>query len=377
MCNYCSGEAEDVEFLVQANILDRLLSICGYCLMSDVLSNIAFTVANLMSFQHLRNTVRAHPVVNSILKAAEDLPAEKNFEFICNICYMCSNLLAAPAPSIGYSRNILLILIRHFKCFPTRDSVVLEATSGILFFLSAEESLEDRISFIYNCDVMGLVLEQLNHLDPRIARYSLESLYYYTSRPRSEYIDPLMSIHLDATLYRLTSHEKDKIKMLAFKTITNLVCGTDYHREYIASPQLLNILKVNIADALLDMKVRVAAASTLTNYIHQCKEIEQVDLLRNNKEVLSAHQLVEVVMFNLKPDHIEAPLTKQLLQLLDKLLELGELHRVSFGENPVQQAVVASPYREKLEMLDKSANQDLRRLYTSIINQYFEVEEED
>ena len=285
LANFCSGELEQTKYLLDIKFLEKVGHLMEKPLMSDILSNIAFSMANLVGTPEVRDLVRKHPIVTLILRKFTESKQTGNLELVQSMSYLCSNLLAFPYPHLGFARAIMILITRFLKSYRDKEDITLECVAAVCFFLSSEDNMEDRKSFLLGTGLIEIIADLLSSEDQRIVRYCLEVLIPWTNPPRSEYVDFLLNMKFNSDVYRTTGASNSKIKLLGLKLIGNLISGADHHRRYISSPQLMNILKTRITNSTEKLEVRTEAASVLKNYVYNCQEAEQKELLDYYREV--------------------------------------------------------------------------------------------
>lgn len=174
-----AGISEDnTKLLLKNNVLDLYKQIISPNQLDDILENIGYTLANMLSFSDLKDEIRNHPAFLDLIGAIESpkFKVTRSVESCRVFTWMYSNALFEPYPNIDLAFPMVHYMTNMFVQYPDDREIANETIWGLLKFLQADQFSVERKKMIFDRKALPFVACRINTADSKLQRISLQVL---------------------------------------------------------------------------------------------------------------------------------------------------------------------------------------------------------
>lgn len=175
---------EYTESLLKNGLLDAFHNILKRKPHDDLIENIAYCMANMMSFEHLKDIIRKHESFEKLVSCTNfrHMGSKLPENLATVMAWLYSNSLFAPYPDRNMGFHLVVWLCEIFIQYPENDEIVSESCWGILEFLKAEPDSSQRRAILYEKRAMKLVAKTVDSSEAKLQQVALTVLELYSDK---------------------------------------------------------------------------------------------------------------------------------------------------------------------------------------------------
>lgn len=197
------------ESLLKNGLLDSFNHILIRKPQNCLIENIAYCLANIMSFEQFKNSIRVHACFESLVSATSGshLTSKLPQDMAQVMAWVYSNALFAPYPERNMGFHLAIWLCEIFYHYSQNEEIASEACWGIFEFLKAEPDSSHRRAILYEKRTMRLVANCVDSKDPKLQQVALACLELYAEKNNNydqlnDFIGNVETVAVPESLFR-------------------------------------------------------------------------------------------------------------------------------------------------------------------------------